>query len=75
MSEAIFLACDLSGIQRYVLAVKSEGKAQAKRLRVRSFLLELYEHAALTTVNRPLRRRARRCSNVERRRFPRAAAA
>ena len=50
MSEAIYLACDFSGIQRYVLAVKSEGKAQAKRLRARSFLLELYEHAALATT-------------------------
>ena len=50
MDEAIYLACDFSGIQRYVLAVKSQGKAQAKRLRARSFLLELYEHAALTTT-------------------------
>ena len=50
MSEAIYLACDFSGIQRYVLAVKREGKAQAKRLRGRSFLLELYEHAALATI-------------------------
>ena len=33
-----------------MLAVKSEGKAQAKRLRARSFLLELYEHAALATI-------------------------
>ena len=53
MSEAVYLACDLSGIQRYVLAVKSQGKAQAKRLRARSFLLELYEQAALaTTIDR-----------------------
>ena len=53
MSEFIYLACDFSGIQRYVLAVKSAGKAQAKRLRARSFLLELYEHAALaTTIDR-----------------------
>lgn len=50
MNEAIFLACDFSGIQRYVLAVRSAGKAQAKRLRARSFLLELYEHAALATT-------------------------
>ena len=50
MSEAVYLACDFSGIQRYVLAVKSAGKAQAKRLRARSFLLELYEHAALATL-------------------------
>lgn len=53
MSEAIYLDCDFSGIQRYVLAVKSQGKAQAKRLRARSFLLELYEHAALAkTIDR-----------------------
>ncbi len=53
MSEAIYLSCDFSGIQNYVLAVKSQGKAQAKRLRARSFLLEIYEHAALAiTVKR-----------------------
>ena len=50
MSEAAYLACDFSGIQRYVLAVKSAGKAQAKRLRARSFLVELYEHATLSTI-------------------------
>ena len=42
-----YLAGDLSGIQRFVLQVKSTGKAQAKRLRARSFLLELVERAAL----------------------------
>ena len=52
MSDAIYLAGDLSGIQRFVLGVKSAGKAQAKRLRARSFLLELYEHAALWTIQR-----------------------
>ena len=53
MNEGIYLACDFSGIQRYVLAVKSQGKAQAKRLRARSFLLEIYERAALaTTIDR-----------------------
>ena len=50
MNDAIYLAGDLSGIQRFVLGVKSVGKAQAKRLRARSFLLELFEHAALWTV-------------------------
>ena len=50
MNDAIYLAGDLSGIQRFVLGVKSAGKAQAKRLRARSFLLELFEHAALWTV-------------------------
>ena len=49
-----YLACDLSGIQNYVLGVKSAGKAQAKRLRARSFLLELYERAALIAAQRQL---------------------
>lgn len=47
MAKAVYLAGDFSGIQRFVLGVKSAGKAQAKRLRARSFLLELFEHAAL----------------------------
>ncbi len=47
MGKAVYLAGDFSGIQRFVLGVKSAGKAQAKRLRARSFLLELFEHAAL----------------------------
>ena len=55
MSKAVYLAGDFSGIQRYVLGVKSVGKAQAKRLRARSFLLELFEHAALWTVKERLR--------------------
>ena len=50
MSDATYLAGDLSGIQRFVLGVQSAGKAQAKRLRARSFLLELFEHAALWTL-------------------------
>lgn len=45
-----FLAGDLSGIQRFVLQVKTAGKAQAKRLRARSFLLELVERTALWHV-------------------------
>lgn len=45
----MYVACDFSGIQRYVLDVKAAGKAQAKRLRARSFLLELFERAALIT--------------------------
>ena len=49
-----YLVCDLSGIQDYVLGVRSAGKAQAKRLRARSFLLELYERAALVSVQRRL---------------------
>ena len=54
MSKIIYLAGDFSGIQRYVLGVKSAGKAQAKRLRARSFLLELFEHAALWTIKERL---------------------
>ena len=50
MSEYVYLRCDFSGIQRYVLGVKRAGPAQAKRLRARSFLLELFEHAALKTI-------------------------
>ena len=55
MSKAVYLAGDFSGIQRYVLGVKRAGKAQAKRLRARSFLLELFEHAALWTIKERLR--------------------
>ncbi len=54
MSSATYLAGDFSGIQRYVLGVKSAGKAQAKRLRARSFLIELLEHAALETIRQRL---------------------
>ena len=54
MSESIYIACDFSGIQDYVLAVKSAGGAQAKRLRARSFLLELFEYAALAEVKNRL---------------------
>ena len=50
MSEPIYVACDFSGIQDYVLGIKSAGGAQAKRLRARSFLLELFERAALAAV-------------------------
>ena len=50
MTDTMYLAGDLSGIQRFVLRVKSAGKAQAKRLRARSFLLELVERAALWHV-------------------------
>ena len=37
MNNAIYLAGDFSGIQRYVLGMKSASPAQAKRLRARSF--------------------------------------
>lgn len=50
-----YLACDFSGIQRYVLGVKNTGKAQAKRLRARSFLLELFEYATLWTIRERLK--------------------
>ena len=48
--NGVHLAGDFSGIQRFVLRVKSAGKAQAKRLRARSFLLELLEYAALHVI-------------------------
>ena len=50
VADEIYLAGDFSGIQRFVLRVKTAGKAQAKRLRARSFLLELLEHAALSIL-------------------------
>ncbi len=55
MNELMYLACDFSGIQRYVLGVKNTGKAQAKRLRARSFLLELFEYATLWTIRERLK--------------------
>ena len=50
MADEIYIAGDFSGIQRFVLRVKTAGKAQAKRLRARSFLLQLLEHAALSIL-------------------------
>ncbi len=50
MADEIYLAGDFSGIQRFVLRVKTAGKAQAKRLRARSFVLQLLEHAALSIL-------------------------
>ncbi len=50
MNESIYLSGDFSGIQNYVLAIKTSGKAQAKRLRARSARVELFERAALWTV-------------------------
>lgn len=50
MADGIYLAGDFSGIQRFVLRVKTAGKAQAKRLRARSFLLQLLEHATLSIL-------------------------
>ncbi len=50
MADEIYLAGDFSGIQRFVLRVKTAGKAQAKRLRARSFFLQLLEHATLSIL-------------------------
>ena len=47
MSADLFAIGDFSGIQTYVLDVKTAGNEQARRLRARSFLLELFERAAL----------------------------
>lgn len=54
LTDAICLAGDFSGLQRFVLRVKTAGKAQAKRLRARSFLLEVLEHAALWVIQKNL---------------------
>ncbi len=50
LEEAIYVKADLSGIQDYVLGIGPEGKGQAKRLRARSFVVELVERAALARV-------------------------
>lgn len=47
MRADLFAIGDFSGIQSYVLDVKTAGDEQARRLRARSFLLELFERAAL----------------------------
>ena len=52
MSAALFAIGDFSGIQDYVLDVKTAGDQQASRLRARSFLLELFERAALFQLAR-----------------------
>lgn len=54
MNAPVFVVGDVSGIQSFVLRVKTSGKAQAKRLRARSFLLELLEHAALWIIQQKL---------------------
>lgn len=43
----LYATGDFSGIQGYVLDVKTAGDRQAQRLRARSFLVELFERAAL----------------------------
>ena len=47
MGGELFAIGDFSGVQDYVLDVKTAGNQQARRLRARSFLLELFERAAL----------------------------
>lgn len=47
--KTVYVAGDLSGIQAFVLGIKA-GQDQAKRLRARSFQVELYERAALARV-------------------------
>lgn len=46
----LYATGDFSGIQGYVLDVKMVGAGQAQRLRARSFLVELFERAALFQV-------------------------
>lgn len=50
MTDAIYRASDFSGIQRFVVLVKTAGKAQAKRFRARSFLVEVSEHGSLRVI-------------------------
>ena len=52
MPATLFATGDFSGIQAYVLDVKTAGDEQARRLRARSFLLELFERAALFELER-----------------------
>ena len=52
--DLVYVAGYLSGIQAFVLGVKAAGKGQAKRLRARSFLVELIERAALVRVREEL---------------------
>ena len=48
----LYATGDFSGIQGYVLDVKTAGNRQAQRLRARSFLVELFERAALFQLER-----------------------
>lgn len=48
----LYATGDFSGIQGYVLDVKTAGDRQAQRLRARSFLVELFERAALFQLER-----------------------
>ena len=56
MTDTMYLAGDLSGIQRFVLRVKSAGKAQAKRLRAP----RLRDRAEVPEARRAGRKGARR---------------
>jgi CRISPR-associated protein Csm1 len=50
MSDALFVAGDLSGIQAYVLNVSTAGGGQARRLRARSFFVQVVEELAARAV-------------------------
>ncbi len=47
MSETIYVAGDFSGIQAYVLGITSHGAGQARRLRARSFKVQLAAEVAV----------------------------
>ncbi len=50
MSNALFVAGDLFGIQAYVLNVSTAGGGQARRLRARSFFVQVVEELAARAV-------------------------
>ena len=50
MSEQLFVAGDFSGIQEYVLEVSAAGGGQARRLRARSFYVQLAAEVAVWRI-------------------------
>ncbi|MGH9396299.1 MAG: Cas10/Cmr2 second palm domain-containing protein [Terriglobia bacterium] len=50
MSDTLYVAGDLSGIQDYVLSVSTAGGGQARRLRARSFYVQVIEEIASRIV-------------------------
>jgi CRISPR-associated protein Csm1 len=50
MSEELFVVGDLSGIQDYVLSVSAQGGGQARRLRARSFFVQVAQEVAARAI-------------------------
>ena len=48
--DALYLAGDLSGVQRFVLRVMTAGESPGETDSARSFLLKVLEHAALRII-------------------------